>query len=191
MQLNFNSVFVIMDFQQTIVKNMVSTAVSESAIINTLKLREKAREAGVPVLYIKVAFSERYEEIDEWNKLFASIKQLDILKIGDEGTCLDERIIPSVTESVFIKHRVSAFSSSEFSGYLENNKVKTLILAGLSTSGVILSTVRQASDLDYRIIVAEDACGDREEHVHRFLMEDILPMQAEVLDTETIIKLLG
>lgn len=58
MQLSFNSVFVIMDFQQIIVKNMVSTAVSESAIINTLKLREKAREAGVPVLYIKVAFSK-------------------------------------------------------------------------------------------------------------------------------------
>lgn len=43
MQLSFNSVFVIMDFQQIIVKNMVSTAVSESAIINTLKLREKAK----------------------------------------------------------------------------------------------------------------------------------------------------
>lgn len=191
MQLNIKSAFVIMDFQRDIVKNMISTSVGEISINNTLKLRKKARKAGVPVLYIKVAFSESYQEIDEWNKVFVSIKKMDLLKVGCEGTCFDERIIPSLTESVFIKHRVSAFSSYEFSNYLKDNKIKTLILAGLSTSGVILSTVRQASDLDYRIIVAEDACGDRDEHVHRFLMKDILPMQAEVLDTETIIKFFG
>lgn len=55
------------------------------------------------------------------------------------------------------------------------------MLAGISTRGVVLSKVRDASDRDYRLLVLSDATADREADVHAFLTERILPRQAEVL----------
>jgi nicotinamidase-related amidase len=54
------------------------------------------------------------------------------------------------------------------------------VLAGVATSGVVLSTVRQAADLDYRLTVLADGCLDADPEVHRVLVEKIFPRQAEV-----------
>jgi len=54
------------------------------------------------------------------------------------------------------------------------------VLGGISTSGVVLSTVRQAADLDYRLTVLADACGDWDMEVHRVLTEKVFPRQAVV-----------
>ena len=59
--------------------------------------------------------------------------------------------------------------------------ITTLILAGVSTSGVVLSTVREAADRDYRIYVLADASADRDPHVHAVLTEKVLPMQAHLI----------
>ena len=54
---------------------------------------------------------------------------------------------------------------------------------GHSTSGVILSTVRLAADLDYHLIVVEDGCADRDEEVHSLLMEKVFPRQGTVVSS--------
>jgi nicotinamidase-related amidase len=47
----------------------------------------------------------------------------------------------------------------------------------------VLSTLRQAADLDYRLVVLEDACADRDEEVHRVLTGKVFPRQAVVTTT--------
>jgi nicotinamidase-related amidase len=64
------------------------------------------------------------------------------------------------------------------------------VLAGIATSGVVLSTVRQAADLDYRLIVLADACADRDPEVHRVLTEKVFPRQAQVTVTDEWIQTL-
>ena len=61
--------------------------------------------------------------------------------------------------------------------------VDHLVVAGILTSGVVLSTVREAADLDYRITVLADLCLDVDEEVHRVLTEKVFPMQATVIDS--------
>jgi len=56
------------------------------------------------------------------------------------------------------------------------------VLCGIATSGVVLSTLRQAADLDYRLTVLRDACADAEAEVHRVLTEKVFPRQADVVD---------
>ena len=51
----------------------------------------------------------------------------------------------------------------------------------MATSGVVLSTVRQAADLDYRLVVLADGCLDADPEVHRVLTEKVFPRQADVL----------
>jgi nicotinamidase-related amidase len=64
------------------------------------------------------------------------------------------------------KTRVGAFSTTDLEQQLNDRGINTLILAGVSTSGVVLSTVREAADRDYHIYVLADASADRDAHVH-------------------------
>jgi len=58
------------------------------------------------------------------------------------------------------------------------------VLTGIATSGVVLSTLRQAADLDYRLVVLAAACADADPEVHRVLTTKVFPRQAEVLTVE-------
>ena len=59
--------------------------------------------------------------------------------------------------------------------------ISHLVLTGIATSGVVLSTLREAADKDYRITVLSDCCADRDEEVHRVLTTKVFPNQADVL----------
>jgi nicotinamidase-related amidase len=61
------------------------------------------------------------------------------------------------------------------------------VLAGIATSGVVLSTLRHAADADYRIIVASDCCSDRDVEVHRVLLGKVFPRQAKVVTSEELL----
>lgn len=66
-----------------------------------------------------------------------------------------------------------------------------MFLAGIATSGVVLSTVRHAADDDYRLVVAADCCADRNPEVHRVLTEKIFVRQAAVTTAEEIVGALA
>ena len=61
--------------------------------------------------------------------------------------------------------------------------IDTLVLAGVHTSGVVLSTVRHAGDLDYRLIVVRDCCADPDAEVHAMLLDSVIAKQAAVVTT--------
>lgn len=71
---------------------------------------------------------------------------------------------------------------------LRTQGIETLILAGVTTSGVILSTVSQAFDLDYRLVIASDCCADPDHDTHVFLLEKILSQHAVVTSSSKISK---
>ncbi|HXC06188.1 MAG TPA: isochorismatase family protein [Bacteroidia bacterium] len=67
-----------------------------------------------------------------------------------------------------------------------------MILTGVATSGVVLSTLREASDKDYRLTVLSDCCADRDEEVHRVLTTKVFIRQAEVMTVkEWVTKVKG
>ena len=98
---------------------------------------------------------------------------------------------PEPGDIVVRKVRVGAFSTTDLDAQLRERGVDTLILAGISTSGVVLSTVRDASDRDYRVLVLADATADREPDVHAFLTERIFPRQADVITVADLEGLLS
>ena len=73
------------------------------------------------------------------------------------------------------KRRVSAFAGSDLDVVLRAGGIEDLVLCGIATSGVVLSTLRQAADLDYRLTVLRDACADADAEVHRVLTREGLP----------------
>jgi nicotinamidase-related amidase len=61
-----------------------------------------------------------------------------------------------------------------------SSAIQHLVLTGLSTGGVVLSTLREAVDKDYRLTVLADCCADADEEVHRVLTTKIFPRHADV-----------
>jgi nicotinamidase-related amidase len=96
------------------------------------------------------------------------------------ATQVHAAVEPLENEPVIIKRRVSAFSGSDLEVLLRGAGADTLVLAGIATSGVVLSTLRQAADLDYGLTVLADACADPDPEVHRVLTEKVFPKQAQV-----------
>jgi hypothetical protein len=84
---------------------------------------------------------------------------------------------------VVTKRRASAFArGSDLDMVLRAAGIEVLVLSGIATSGVVLSTVRQAADLDFSLTVLADACVYREEEVHRVLCQKVLARQAKGAD---------
>jgi nicotinamidase-related amidase len=102
---------------------------------------------------------------------------------GDEDYLprLAAAVAPAPGDVVVSKRRVSAFAGSDLDVVLQAGGVDSLVLAGIATSGVVLSTLRQAADLDYRLTVLADGCLDADPEVHRVLLEKVFPRQADVV----------
>lgn len=83
------------------------------------------------------------------------------------------------------KRRFSAFTGSGLEVFLNANQINHLVLTGISTSGVVLSTALEAADKDYQITVLEDAVGDRSDDKHDFIIEQILNRSCEIESVES------
>jgi nicotinamidase-related amidase len=92
---------------------------------------------------------------------------------------------------VVVKHRVNAFFGTDLEMILRAHDIDTLVLLGHATSGVIVSTVRYAADADYRLVVVEDGCADRDAELHTFLMQRLFPRQATVVSAQAVIQALS
>ncbi len=116
------------------------------------------------------------------------IRQSKRFVLGTESVEFHESISPKDGEITVIKHRVSAFSGNDLEMILRSQGITHLVLFGIATSGIVLSTVRQASDLDFRCIVVKDCCFDGDEEVHRVLTEKVFARQASVVTADTFVQ---
>jgi len=131
-----------------------------------------------------VGFRKGYPELSPKNKAFARLRNANMNLDTEEAFKVYDSVAPQPGEIVVIKRRVSAFTGSDLEVILRGQGITKLVLAGFSTSGVVLSTVREAADKDYAITVLSDCCADADEEVHRVLTTKIFPRQADVVTGE-------
>jgi nicotinamidase-related amidase len=142
-----------------------------------------ARGAGMAVGYVRVAFEPAdVDAIPPTNARFASVA--GGLSADAPDTQVHERLAPRDGDIVVRKTRVGAFSTTDLDEQLRARGITTLVLAGISTSGVVLSTVRDGADRDYRLFVLSDGCADTDPDVHEFLVTRVFPRQAEIIDID-------
>ncbi|HEX4144688.1 MAG TPA: isochorismatase family cysteine hydrolase [Pirellulales bacterium] len=179
----------VMDFQTLIVEGFATDG--QALLGRTAALLEAARGADVMVVYVVVGFRPGYPEISPQNPLFSAVKASGRFAAGEPGTEIHPAVAPKAGEAVVTKHRVGAFFGTDLDMILKAHRIETLILAGVATSGVVLSTVRHAADADYGLVVVGDCCSDRDEEVHRVLLEKVLSKQATVATAAEVKRALG
>jgi nicotinamidase-related amidase len=111
--------------------------------------------------------------------------------VEGESTQVDPAVAPEPGDVVVTQPRVSAFAGSDPDVVLQAAGTDALVLTGISTGGVVLSTVRQAADLDFSLTVLSDGCADPDAEVHRVLCEKVFPRRAQVLTVADWIASLG
>ena len=174
-----STALLVMDVQQGIVDRFGG---DEGYLPRLAAAVRAARAAGVRVIYVTVAFRTGYPEVSERNKSFATIAGSGRFTDGDPGSAIPAAVAPASGDVIVTKRRVSAFTGSDLEVVLRAGGIDHLVLAGIATSGVVLSTLRQAADLDYRLTVLADGCLDADPEVHRVLTGKVFPRQADVAD---------
>jgi nicotinamidase-related amidase len=106
-------------------------------------------------------------------------------------TVVHPQVAPQAGDIIVRKTRVGAFSTTDLDKQLRDRGITNLILAGISTSGVVLSTVRDAADRDYRVYVLADGTADVDPDVHDILIQKIFPRQAYIITTAELAGLLS
>jgi nicotinamidase-related amidase len=154
---------------------------------------EAARKRQIRVIHVQVGFRPGLPEVSPRNALFGAIKsspQHQQLFRGPLGQ-IHPAVAAEADEVVITKHRISAFAGTDLEMILGANQIDTLILMGISTSGVVLSTFLHASDRDYRLLVVKDCCTDLDLDVHNCLVDKFFPSRATVIMSEQFIAQLG
>jgi nicotinamidase-related amidase len=149
------------------------------------------RTAGGTIGYVRVAFTEGdWEAVPDTNKTFSGVSAAKMMHHEDPSTAIDERIAPREGDIQVRKIRFGGISTTDLDQQLRDRGIDTLVLSGISTSGVVLSTLIDAADRDYRVYVLSDGVADHDGQVHDTLVGKVFPSRAHVIDCAGLRELL-
>jgi nicotinamidase-related amidase len=178
-----------MDFQPAILAGVPD---ADALLARTTAALSWARSAQVQVGYVRVAFTDDdFRVVPAHSKAFARVAQNRLLGADSPEAQIHELLEVRDEDIVVRKTRFGAFSTTDLVASLHARGIDTLVVAGISTSGVVLSTVRHAADEDYRIYVLADATADPDPEVHRVLIDKVFPHQADIITTGDLPTLSG
>jgi len=180
-----------MDLQAGIVS--IYAPDEEGLVARAGEVLHESRRAGLTVIHIRVAFRPGLPEIHPHNMLLGSIKASTKhrqLFAGASGS-IHAAVAPEDGDIVVTKSRVNAFAGTDLELILRAREIDTLVLFGIATSGVVLSTTLYAADADYRIFIIRDCCADLDDTVHSCLFEKVFPVQATVLRSGEFLNMIG
>ncbi|WP_044042868.1 isochorismatase family cysteine hydrolase [Caballeronia insecticola] len=176
---------IVMHYQTDILK--LFSSVAPVLLDNTRALCDAARAKKLGIYFAKIHFSPGYPEVSPLNRNGQGIKQL--------GLFTHDEIAPELgqtsTEPLIIAHRASVFFGTGLEAMLSAQGIDTLIMAGIASTGVVLSSVAYASDADFRLFTVKDCCYDPDQIVHDHLFATAFDSRTNVLSLADALSLLA
>jgi nicotinamidase-related amidase len=185
------SALLVMDYQKGVIP-MVEHG--QHLVATAAEVIRSFREHGATVGYVRVGFADgELESAPATSGMAANLpaQRRAMMHADAPSTQIHAALAPQPGDIVVRKQRVGAFGTTDLHEQLQARGIDTLVLAGISTSGVVHSTVLDAYDRDYRVIVLADACADSDQDVHDFLVERVFTKRGEVIKVAELEQLLG
>jgi nicotinamidase-related amidase len=151
------------------------------AVPQIAKLLATFREIGAPVLYPHVAVKGRKDRGQFETKVPG------VMDVPLEGYDFVAEVAPGPDDILIPKFHASAFHGTALTSYLIGLGVDTVILTGCTTSGCIRATAVDACQLNYKVVVPENAVYDRSPTSHAVNLFDMASKYADVLLAEELI----
>lgn len=160
---------------------------STDSLSATKRLLAAARAADLPIYYTKLADDEAtfsaHRGIVDLKKEGGSAN-LDL----DAASTIHPEVAPESDDIVIEKPKLSAFFDTHLSTMLRHEGIDTLVVAGLSTSGGIRSTVVEANANNFRPVVALECVSDRSVISHEVSLFDIDMKYGDVESLDRIVE---
>ncbi|MCO5786058.1 cysteine hydrolase [Pseudomonas sp. G11-1] len=168
------SIYLVLDMQNDLVHAdgasgkapMQADIQGREVIQRTAKAIARARAKGIPVAYVRVAFSDDHREANPNSQVFGPIAKNGILKMNAWGGQVHEELAPQAGDWDIVKHRVSPFYQTKLELLLKREGIERIYCSGVSTQAVVQATVRDAHDRDFDVVVLEDCCAGPNEQEH-------------------------
>ena len=163
------------------------TRMEQAVVPNVARLADAFRALGSPVIYTRCV-SLRGDGSDQtWrHRSFGLVCSLD----SEDAQILDE-VAPQEGDIVLNKTGSSVFNSTNAEHLLRNMGITTLVVTGIFTNSCVEGTTQDAGDLDFRVLIAEDACAAMSPSGHRNALDYLDANFCHVRSTEEILTLLG
>lgn len=169
-----NSIYLVLDMQNDLVhpdgasgKSPLGEQVVERDVVaRTANAIASARTAGIPIGFVRIAFSDDYREANRASKVFGPIAENGILKMAEWGGAIHRALAPATGDWDIVKHRVSPFYQTRLELLLRMHRIERIYCSGVSTQAVVQATVRDAHDRDFDVVLLEDCCASVSQSDH-------------------------
>lgn len=146
------------------------------------RLLDGARAHGIPVISVRIAFRPDHADVAENAEIWRRVKASGAMAEGSWGVAFYEGLGSLPGEFVVTHQRNNAFYGSALADIVHSFRAERLVVAGISTTYVVESTVRHVSDMGYRVTVAADACSSGSTEMH----EASLKAMAQLAEISTV-----
>jgi nicotinamidase-related amidase len=175
---------VVIDLQKGIVSQKTEPRPSGEVLINAIKIIDAFRKNKMQVFLVRVNPTE-----DTALRPDADIPASDTEKSLDWAELVPELGL-GPDDIVITKHQWGAFYGTPLELKLHRKKIDTIVLCGIATSLGVESTARQAYELGYNQIFAEDAMTSFTEEEHNSTIRNVFPLIGRVVKTDEVIKMM-
>lgn len=179
-----NTALVVIDLQKGIVSMQTEPYDSQSVIDNSAKLIQAFRAQNMPVFLVHVDFLG-------WDALQPIC---DASMAGGTRPAWWSEFVEALdvqgSDIIITKRQWGAFYGTELDLQLRRRGIDTIVLCGIATSIGVESTARQAYELGYNQIFAEDAMASRSQEEHHSTIANIFPRIGRVKSTDEVLVLL-
>ncbi|MBK4755853.1 isochorismatase hydrolase [Enterococcus faecium] len=177
--------FVAIDMQKEIVNNGTLSPHTAASILtnNDLLVRTLKRTAALKVLVnVDISTFPYLSQQTDMGGMTASVPpEFTDLLLKDSLKDTDNML-------TITKYNPSAFFGTSLDLQLRRRGIETIILSGVATTNGVYATALDAFQHGYHIVLAEDACSDRDKESHQLFIKKIFPKTARVRSTKQIIE---
>jgi nicotinamidase-related amidase len=146
------------------------------------ELVDIARNSSVPVIWIRQEFEP------DLSDAFAEMRSKGIRTVirGTPGCEILSELDVAPSDAVIVKKRYSAFFGTDLDETLARLVLDTLILAGINTHACIRTTVIDAYQRDWPVVLAKDCVGSYDEEHHEISLRYMKDKIAAVMSNGEI-----
>lgn len=164
---------------------------ARAIIPRILAVRNACRQAGIEVVYTREGHRPNLSDLPHCKRRKTALAGAEIgsqgplgrlLIRGEHGWDFIDELQPDEDEIVIDKAGTGSFHGTDLHDVLINKKIENLIITGVTTGVCIHSTVREASDRGYNVLVMEDCCAEPDQYTHDIAIQ-LLKVEGGYLST--------
>ena len=161
------------------------TPEAEAFLTASRRALAAARERGFVIAHVHIGFAEDYSDLPFNARLFSKARDFGAVQRGSWGAAPYEGFEPKPGEIVVTRPANSAFHGTDLKARLDSAAVDRLKVMGMATQFSVESTVRAASDMNYKITILADCCNAADRAAHDASLRT-LAMLADIADSATV-----